>query len=454
MAEGRKRARAVKPDESMWLGVFERGVGFRSSLRDFRKHLNASTISTAIAATLIGPPVIMIFLATARQAGLNQQQSLSWIFMAMASGGIGGILLSLYYKKPLMGATSIVGAVMLASVIGNFDYPVVLGAYVASGLIVLVLGVSGIFNKVIRWLPREIIMAMIAGVFMRYGTGLITNGMKVPIVCGGAFLCYLLCETYIKKVPRIMGALIGGIIAAFLTNTFKTEALQGMTINLPSFFMPAIPTWDAMVAIAIPLAVISVASEDVQAIGVLLSEGYDNVPKGTKVPINATTAATGVFSMVVPFFGCHDWHLSGPLNAIIAGPSSGPKEGRYVAAVITGVIFVFWGLAGAAVDTFFAKAVPKPFIDFVAGLAIIGVLTRALRSTFSAKKLSLGPFMAFVVAASGVHVGGVGAPFWSLVVGVGVSLIGERHLMGRGPDLHHDSMHEGATREEKGVEAG
>jgi len=98
-------------DNLLWLNRFEKGVGFRESLRDFPKYLNAQTIGAAIVACLFAAPVVLVFLAAAKQGGLNDQQALSWVATAWGSGGIMGIILSLYYKKPLMGATSIAGAV-------------------------------------------------------------------------------------------------------------------------------------------------------------------------------------------------------------------------------------------------------------------------------------------------------------------------------------------------------
>ena len=254
----------------------------------------------------------MIFLAVTRQAGLNATQSLSWVFLAMAGGGMGGIPSFAVLQEASCRGIEHRRRSSGGQCYQQFYLPGSARRVYRCWILMSSPRVSGVFNKVIRWLPREIIMAMIAGVFMRHGTGLITNGMKVPIVCGGAFIAYLLCETYIKHVPRMLGALIGGVIAALLSHAFKVEALHGLSINLPSFFMPAMPTWAAILAISIPLAIISVASEDVQAIGILLSEGYDDTPKGTRVPINVTTTLTGVFSMIVPFFGCHDCTFPAP----------------------------------------------------------------------------------------------------------------------------------------------
>ncbi len=418
---------SISSGNEKWLGRFEKGVGFRESLRDFPKYFNLQTLGAGIVATLFAAPVVLVFLAAAKQGGLNNQQAVSWAVTAWGGGGIVGIILSLYYKKPLMGATSIAGAVMLGAVIGKFDFGVVLGAYIVAGIICLILGVTGAFNKLVRWFPSEIIMAMIAGTFLRFGTGLATNAVAAPIVCAGAFIGFLICEQYIKFIPRVLGALIFGFATALISGATNMSALSGTTLALPSLYAPAMPSWLAILAISIPLAIISVGSEDVQAIGVLMAEGYDDIPKGTKIPINAATTITGIMSMIVPFFGCHDWHIAGPVNAICAGPDAGKKEGRYVAAIVAGIGFIIIALSTNAISNF-AKAVPASFINFIAGIAILGVLVRALRTAFNGK-LTYGPFFAFTVAASGITVAKIGAPFWALIVGIIVTLITERSKM-------------------------
>jgi hypothetical protein len=38
-----------------------------------------------------------------------------------------------------------------------------------------------------------------------------------------------------------------------------------------------------------------------QAMGILMTEGYDSHPKGTTVPVNAMTAVSGIGMMAVSF---------------------------------------------------------------------------------------------------------------------------------------------------------
>ncbi|NIB31068.1 hypothetical protein HBB16_04020 [Pseudonocardia sp. MCCB 268] len=48
------------------------------------------------------------------------------------------------------------------------------------GLIVLGLGLSGLIGTVSRWLPQPIVMAMIAGALIKFGTGVVTAAGSAP----------------------------------------------------------------------------------------------------------------------------------------------------------------------------------------------------------------------------------------------------------------------------------
>lgn len=49
-----------------------------------------------------------------------------------------------------------------------------------AGVLVLLLGLSGVIGRVMRWLPMPIVMAMIAGALIRFGTGVVTAVGTAP----------------------------------------------------------------------------------------------------------------------------------------------------------------------------------------------------------------------------------------------------------------------------------
>jgi len=149
-----------------------------------------------------------------------------------------------------------------------------------------------------------------------------------------------------------------------------------------------------------------------------MAEDYDP-------PINSMTIVSGIGGIVTSFFGGHNANIAGPMTAITSGPDAGEvKEGRYTASVFDGILFAGFGLIAKAA-TALVQSVPSSLVNLLAGLAMIGVLTNAFETAFSGK-FKLGAFFALIIAASGITIFKIGAPFWALTIGVIISLIMEK----------------------------
>jgi benzoate membrane transport protein len=317
---------------------------------------------------------------------------------------------------PINGAFSIPGAVMLASALPLFPFNEAVGAYLIAGILVLLLGVSGLIGKAMRWIPLPIVMAMIAGAMFRFGLGIVTSTQKAPIIAGAALIAYFAGQRLTKKISPILWSLIIGVIVAFFVGGFKFADVK-ITWIPPQFFVPSFSV-GALFAIAIPLAVLVIGAENAQAYGALTAQGY-------KAPINAMTVISGIGGIVASFFGGHTANIAGPMTAICSSEEAGPdKSGRYAATIVNGITFGSFGLF-ASVAVPFVKALPSDLVSLLAGLAMIGVLLSAFEQAFSSRKFRYGAFFALVVAMSGITLLKISAPFWSLVIGVIVSLIME-----------------------------
>ncbi len=71
------------------------------------------------------------------------------------------------------------------------------------------------------------------------------------------------------------------------------------------------------------------------------------------------------------------------------------------------------------------EATPRYFIAIIAGLALLRVLSSAFAVAFAQGKHAMGALFAFLIAASGIEILGIGASFWALVIGILLSLIFE-----------------------------
>jgi benzoate membrane transport protein len=397
--------------------LIERGPGFLAGLRDLPKNLNAKTITAGIVAAIFGctgPALLVIKAAT--DGGFTSEQAISWIFSIYFFGGLISIILALYYKTPINGAYSIPGAVMLIGALKGVSYSDAAGGFFIAGLIVLILGLTGLIGKVMKLIPLPIVMGMIAGAMIRFGTGIVTSVQAVPIVGAAALFGFLVLPRLSKKIPAVLSALVLGVLAALIQGSISWKGVEFNFVG-PAFVMPTF-NMGTLFSIGIPLAVLVMGAENAQAMGVLLGQGY-------KVPFNAMTIISGLGGIVTSFFGGHNANIAGPMTAICSSEEAGDaKDGRYAATVVNGILFGAFGLV-ASLALAFVKGLPATLVNLIAGLAMINVLYNAFNDGFSTKKFKFGAFFSLVIAMSGITILKIGAPFWALLGGCLVSLIAE-----------------------------
>ena len=389
--------------------------GIRNGIADLPNHLNAKTIGAGLIATVFGctgPPLII--MSSAMNAGYTTTQTISWLASVCFFGGLISVIMALRYKQPIVGAWSIPVAVMLGNTLAFFSIEQAVGAYLMGGLLVLILGASGLVGKIMRLLPMPIVMGMIAGAMIKFGTDMISSIEALPVICGAALAAYFLAARFFRLFPPALGALVVGIVVAVFYGGMNFSG-GNYSLVLPTVFVPSF-SFDAFLSISLPLALLVIGAENAQATGVLLTEGY-------KPPVNAMTVASGIGGIVSSFFGGHNANVAGPMTAICASGEAGQdKEGRYAAAVVNGILFAGFGVF-ASVAVALIQTVPSPLVSVVAGLAMIGVLIQSFEQAFVTGRFRVGAFFALVIAMSGITLFQISAPFWALIGGVLVSLI-------------------------------
>jgi benzoate membrane transport protein len=374
----------------------------------------ASYAASAIVAFLFaasGP--VAIILSVGARGGLSESDIASWIFAAFFLNSIISLAFTLAYRQPLIFLWSIPGAVLVGPALGHLGFAQVIGAFVATGLLMLVLGLSGWVRRAMESVPMPIVMAMVAGVFLRFGIDLVLAfrdalGIALPMTI--AFLAF----HFIKKVPPLIAALVAGAAAIAVLGQFKPPAGALFALAAPNFYVPQF-SWTAMVELVVPLAITVLVVQNGQGIAVLDANGH-------KAPINAITAACGAGSIVTGLFGAVSTCLTGPVNALLS--SSGEKSRHYTAALFFCVIAFAFGLL-APFFTRVLLATPPAFIATLAGLAMLRVLQTAFTASFGGK-FSFGALVCFLVTVADVAIFRIGAPFWGLVLGLAASWLLER----------------------------
>jgi benzoate membrane transport protein len=331
--------------------------------------------------------------------------------------GLITIAYSLVYRQPLAFFWTIPGTVLVGPALTHLTFPEVIGAFLATGLLMLVLGLTGLVRRVMDAIPMPIVMAMVAGVFLRFGIDLVhafRDGFWIALSMAVPFFALSAVPRFARVAPPLIASLIVGAITVWLLGSFNPPAGTLFEFAKPNFYAPQF-TWQAMIELVVPLAITVLVVQNGQGIAILTASGH-------RPPVNAITFACGVGSLITACFGAVSTCLTGPSNAILA--SSGEKERQYTAAIFLGVLALGFGLT-APFFTRLLLATPPAFIATLAGLAMLRVLQTSFQISFR-DKFSFGALICFVVTVADVPIFRIGAPFWGLVFGLAASHLLER----------------------------
>ncbi|MGA2962346.1 MAG: benzoate/H(+) symporter BenE family transporter [Candidatus Korobacteraceae bacterium] len=400
--------------------ILEKGYDLRESFKILCTNINAAAVGTGLVATLfstLGPGVIV--MNAAKQGGLTDAQAVSWLLAIYGFGGLATMFVSLRYRIPLVVAYSIPGAILLGKLLARFPLNQAVGAYMVVGLVTLILTLTGAIKKVVEHIPVPVMLGMVGGVLLSFGVSLFSAAIKTPSIYGVMLVLFLVVMAFRKfsqKFPPIIVAMIVGAALLYYFGLIKPVAMSWQfaapRLALPSFSLSAI------LNISVPLFFLVIGVQNIQAVGVLLAEGYTP-------PINAMYLIPSIGAFFNGFLGAHPAVTAGPSTAICSGPASGErKELRFIAAFSEGVFwFCFALLAKVAVDA--VKLVPAEFTAVLTGLAMFDVFGSAFKGAFSGQFKS-GAVVAFFVTITNLSILSVGAPFWAIVLGVLTSLLVER----------------------------
>lgn len=360
----------------------------------------------------------LIYVNAAKQGALSAAEFNSWIFGGYFFCGLLTVLLTLCYRQPLLAAISIPGGILAGTALNHLSFSEVIGAYLLTGLLIAMLAASGAVKKVMDWVPRPITMAMVAAVLLPFGNGIVSAFQETPFLsaatlCG--FLAVSLMPRLAQKFPPVLAAILGGFLTTSLLGQANWQILT-FEVADPIVFSPSF-TIAAAVELILPLALTVIAVQNAQGIAILTNMQY-------QPPINAVTLMSGLGSILIGFFGSQSACLAGPMTGIVTSPGVGPKEVRYTAAVVTGFLWMLFGLF-APMATTLSRILPSSLIELLAGLALLEVLARCFHAAFS-ERFRLGALFTFIITLSGIRLFNIGAPFWGLIGGTAISIILER----------------------------
>jgi benzoate membrane transport protein len=379
------------------------------------RELSPSTFAAGLLTTFVGfASTFAVVINGLRAVGATPAQAASGLMAVTMMAGAGSLWLSLRTKMPTAIAWSTPGAALLAAsgaVEGGF--PAAVGAFLVCGVLLTLAGVWRPLGRWVEHIPPSLANAMLAGVLLNLCLAPVKAVAQAPL----AGMLIVGAWVLVGRLNRLLAVPAAVVVAAVVI---------GMTVPLPPASTPGLwpdpilvrPVFSlaAMISIAVPLFIVTMASQNIPGMAVLAINGYR--PSGSRM-----FRATGLMSVMAAPFGGHAVNLAAITAAICAGPDSHPDpKRRYWAAAIAGIGYLLIGLlAGAA--TVFIGAAPPILIEAVAGLALLGAFGSALAGATSDPAEREPAMIAFVVAASGLTFYGIGSAFWGLVAGYGLRLI-------------------------------
>jgi benzoate membrane transport protein len=389
-------------------------LGPRRAVADFGGSYAAAAI-VAFLFSCTGP--VAIILSVGAAGGLSEADIASWLFGGFFLNSLITIAFSLAYRQPLVFLWSIPGAVIVGPALGHLGLAEVIGAYLVTGVVMLLLGLSGWVRRAMQAVPMPIVMAMVAGVFLRFGIGLVhafRDDLAIALVMCAVWLAFSVSPRLGRAVPPLIAALAAGAITIALEGTFKPAGGALFALASPNVYVPQF-SWTALVELVVPLAITVLTVQNAQGIAILTANGH-------QPPINAITAACGAGAIVTGLFGAVPTCLTGPVNAVIS--TAGEKERQYTAALFVALLAMAFGLL-APFFTRLLLATPPAFIATLAGLAMLRILQTAFTASFAGRH-SFGALVCFLVTVADMSIFRIGAPFWGLVFGVAAARLLER----------------------------
>ncbi|WP_285961582.1 benzoate/H(+) symporter BenE family transporter [Pseudomonas tohonis] len=378
------------------------------------KDCSLSAVVAGFIATLISyaGPLVIVFQA-AESAAMPAELLSSWVWAISIGSGLLGIVLSLRYRVPVIIAWSAPGSALLVSMLPGISPGEAVGAYVMANAIILGVGLSGAFDRIVGKLPAAISAAMLAGILFSFGTRLFTSLDDEPALVMAMFITYLLVR---RLSPRyaVMAVLLVGCAIAAGKGQLDTSALV-IGLATPEWVTPSF-SWHGLFNIALPLVMVALTGQFVPGVAVLRNAGYPT-------PASPIISASGLGSLLLAPFGCHGLTLAAITAAICTGREAHEDPARrYVSGVAGGVFYLLLGLFGATLVSIFS-ALPGELIAALAGLALFGAIAGALAGSMAVPEDREAALITFLVTASGMSFLGLSAAFWGLIFGIVAHLL-------------------------------
>ena len=388
---------ATPPLRAMWenLKSFPRAVTWSAAMSGILIVLISST----------GP--VAILLAAARAGHFTNRQTASWLFACWAGSGIFGLYLSLRLRIPVIGAWSTPSVALLVTGLANHKLSDAVGAYFIASVLLIIIGVTGILQRILSIVPRPVIMGMLGGVLFDFGVNIFRTLPEEPLIVVAMVIGYFVARRFAWRAPVVTSAAVGLVLAIVTHKAHSTH--WNVAVVKPVWVNPTFSV-SALITLALPLLLLTVTTQFAPGLAVLSSAGYE-------APTNKSLVVAGIIS----FLGAGALGSGVNCAAITAAIGSGEqaepdKTRRYTAGVVCGAAYLAVGIMGATMLGLFG-ALPGAMLAALAGLGLLPAIASSTHEALADPQYREAALVTFLVTVSNIHPLKLGAPFWGLIAG-------------------------------------
>jgi benzoate membrane transport protein len=366
-------------------------------------------VTAGLLAAVVGfASAFAVVLTGLAGAGATPSQAASGLLSLCVAQGLLSIVLSLRWRQPVNIVWSTPGAALLVGAgLPHGGFGIAVTAFLLTGLLIVAAGLYRPLARAVSAIPLSLASAMLAGVLMELCLAPIQAVAHLPALALPIVVAWALGWSFARRYAVPIAVLVATVIV--VSTTRIPASAMALAWARPEFVAPALDLLRAA-GIAIPMFIVTMASQNVPGLAVLRGNGYD-------VPVGKVFVTTGIGTLVVAMFGGHALNLSAITAALCAGPEADANPARrYIASVAAGVCYIVLGLCAGFAAVLIAAS-PPLLIQAVAGLALLGSLASAMGSALADEGQRLAAITTFVTTASGVSIGGIAGAFWGLVAG-------------------------------------
>lgn len=388
--------------------------------RSFTEDISLSAITAGFLVVLIsyaGP--MLIFFQAASLAKVSNEILSSWVWAISFGGGISGAYLSWKYKMPIITAWSAPGSALLIALFPHMSVNEAISSYITAATIILLIGITGSFDKLIKHIPKGIAAGMMAGILFQFGINIFKSVSTMPALALSMIGIYLVFKRLAPKFA-ILVVLFSGIGLSYLLGEVNPDNFK-LSLAHPTFIKP-VWSWESTFSFAIPLVLVSLTGQFLPGMAILKLANYH-------VPAKPIITFTSLMSLVTAFFGGITTTTAAITATLCTGKEANEDPSkRYVAGVFSGIFFLIGGsLAGSIVLIF--TGLPKELIALLAGLALLGAIISSLMNTLEEPEHREAAAITFLATASGLSFLGLGSAFWGIVIGSIAYVVFDKDLL-------------------------